>query len=243
MSNSSKKRRSTWKNTRNTNTRKSRSTRLRRRNIQKRIGGVGRLKLNDELQQIVGGVECVQKDKLTPDNLLEYAQKDAVTVVDMLSVTVETIDGKHLVVHLEGQNGKTTALNLKRAIQEKRGISTISQKLFPISAGATSEPMTDDAFVYNFATVCLIIEVELNEFWDTSSPLITNKIFEISGEGSSIATKIDQDNLNNCLWANRVMESGKHQMSLKLIKGEGDDLFHLLGLVRDGAAVRGQRRP
>jgi hypothetical protein len=32
------------------------------------------------------------------------------------------------------------------------------------------------------------------------------------------------------------MESGKHRMSLKLIKGEGNGLFHYCGLVRDGAA-------
>jgi hypothetical protein len=32
------------------------------------------------------------------------------------------------------------------------------------------------------------------------------------------------------------MESGKHRMSLKLMKGEGDGLRHMFGLVRDGAA-------
>ena len=32
------------------------------------------------------------------------------------------------------------------------------------------------------------------------------------------------------------MESGKHRMSLKLMKGEEDDLAHFFGLVRDGAA-------
>ena len=32
------------------------------------------------------------------------------------------------------------------------------------------------------------------------------------------------------------MESGKHRMSLKLIKGEAGYLFHFFGLVRDGAA-------
>ena len=42
--------------------------------------------------------------------------------------------------------------------------------------------------------------------------------------------------MNNCLWTNRIMESGKHRMSLKLIDGEGDGLYHLFGLVRDGAA-------
>ena len=32
------------------------------------------------------------------------------------------------------------------------------------------------------------------------------------------------------------MESGKHRISLKMIKGEGNSLFHLFGLVRDGVA-------
>jgi hypothetical protein len=32
------------------------------------------------------------------------------------------------------------------------------------------------------------------------------------------------------------MESGKHRMSLKLMKGEGYTLLHYFGLVRDGAA-------
>ena len=32
------------------------------------------------------------------------------------------------------------------------------------------------------------------------------------------------------------MESGKHRMSLKLMKGEGGLLLHFFGLVRDGAA-------
>jgi hypothetical protein len=32
------------------------------------------------------------------------------------------------------------------------------------------------------------------------------------------------------------MESGKHRMSLKMIKGKGNGLDHFFGLVRDGAA-------
>jgi hypothetical protein len=61
-------------------------------------------------------------------------------------------------------------------------------------------------------------------------------LFELSGKGNSIATKIDQDDgYDNCLWTNRVMESGKHRMSLKLADKDGD-LNHFFGLVRDGAA-------
>ncbi len=52
-----------------------------------------------------------------------------------------------------------------------------------------------------------------------------------------MATKIGQDEGgNNCLWTNRVMESGKHRMSLKMMKAEGNELWHYFGLVRDGAA-------
>jgi hypothetical protein len=35
---------------------------------------------------------------------------------------------------------------------------------------------------------------------------------------------------------NRVMESGKHRISLKLMEGETGYLGHCFGLVRDGAA-------
>ena len=67
--------------------------------------------------------------------------------------------------------------------------------------------------------------------------ILKNKIFELSGKGNTIATKIDQNGVwNNCLWTNRVMESGKHRISLKLIGDEDGDLGHFFGLVRDGAA-------
>ncbi len=62
-------------------------------------------------------------------------------------------------------------------------------------------------------------------------------MFAVSGEGDIIATKLDQNlSYKNCLWSTRVMESGKHRMSVKLMKGEGRNLEHFFGLVRDGAA-------
>jgi hypothetical protein len=65
-------------------------------------------------------------------------------------------------------------------------------------------------------------------------------MFELNGKGSSIATKIDQtgDNIDSYLCTTRVMESSKHWMSLKLMKGEGHgiDMNIYFGLVRDGAA-------
>jgi hypothetical protein len=61
-------------------------------------------------------------------------------------------------------------------------------------------------------------------------------MYKLSEEVNSMATKVGGNGDDNCLWATRVMESGKHQMSLKLMEGEGSSLNHYFGLVRDGAA-------
>ena len=52
--------------------------------------------------------------------------------------------------------------------------------------------------------------------------VLQNAMFKLSGEGNSIATKIDQDwNNENCLVTeqSRVFDSGKHRDSIKLIQG------------------------
>jgi hypothetical protein len=67
--------------------------------------------------------------------------------------------------------------------------------------------------------------------------VLQNAIFKLGGEGSSIATKIDQDmNSNNCLVTSRVFDSGKHRISFKLMQGEANYLGIYCGIVRDGAA-------
>jgi hypothetical protein len=59
----------------------------------------------------------------------------------------------------------------------------------------------------------------------------------LTGEGYSIATKIDQDcNADNCLVTSRVFDSGKHRISFKLMQGEADDMNTYCGVVRDGPA-------
>ena len=60
----------------------------------------------------------------------------------------------------------------------------------------------------------------------------------MTGEGSSIATKIDQNgNGKNCLVTSRVFDSGKHRISFKLMQGEASYYMSTYcGVVRDGAA-------
>jgi hypothetical protein len=114
---------------------------------------------------------------------------------------------------------------------------------------AKQEPMRDTELFLVDCCVALCIDAVDENYWDCSSPLITvSKIFKLSGEGSCIATKIDQHNdFENCLWTNRVMEFGKHRISLKLMKAgmcvapvdhpyeHPGGLTRLFGLVRDGA--------
>jgi len=213
------------------------------------------VRLSGELRGLFGGRKYVKAKDLTREILLEYAKRQgAVTEVDLLSVTVQSMGGTELEVKLdESQN---TAEWLKRAIQDEQGISVCTQQLFLVSkkggddntAGASGgaeekqEPLKDDELVSDSSIVALCVDFSaaLNE-WDSSSPLISNKLFVLSGDGNSIATQIDDDqshggSFDNCLWTARVMESGKHRISLKLMAGERGYLDLYFGLVRDGVA-------
>ena len=127
---------------------------------------------------------------LTREILLEYAKRQgAVTEVDLLSVTVQTMGGTELKVQLE--EGKNEVKWLKLAIQDEQGISVFRQQLFLMSskggdnnaagasggAGAKQEPLKDDALVSDSSIVALCVDFSaaLNE-WDSSSPLISVSI-------------------------------------------------------------------
>ena len=90
------------------------------------------VRLNDELRGLLGGRKYVKAKDLTREILLEYAKRQgAVTVVDLLSVTVQTMGGTELEVNFdESQN---TVEWLKLAIQDEQGISTFTQQLFLVS--------------------------------------------------------------------------------------------------------------
>ena len=148
------------------------------------------VRLNDELQGLLGGRNYVKAKELTREVLLEYAKRQgAVTEVDLLSVTVQTMGGTELKVKLEEGNNDVKCLKL--AIQDEQGISIFTQQLFLVSkksgdnnaAGASGgalakqEPMKDDALVSDSCIVALCVDFSaaLNE-WDSSSPLISVSI-------------------------------------------------------------------
>ena len=145
--------------------------------------------LSDELRGLLGGRKYVKAKDLTREVLLEYAKRQgAVTIVDLLSVTIQTMGGTELEVKLdESQN---TVERLKLAIQDEQGISTFTQQLFLVSkggdkaaadasggSGAKQEPLKDDALVSDSSIVALCVDFSaaLNE-WDSSSPLISVSI-------------------------------------------------------------------
>ena len=148
------------------------------------------VRLNAELRGLLGGRKYVKAKELTREILLEYAKRQgAVTEVDLLSVTVQTMGGTELEVKLdENQN---TVEWLKLAIQDEQGISTFTQQLFLVSkkgdkdhagdasggCGAKQEPLKDDELVSDSCIVALCVDFSaaLNE-WDSSSPLISVSI-------------------------------------------------------------------
>jgi hypothetical protein len=147
------------------------------------------VRLGEELRELLGGRKYVKAKDLTREILLEYAKRQgAVTVVELLSVTVQTMGGMEMEVKLdESQN---TVKWLKLAIQDEQGISTFTQQLFLVSkggddkaadasggAGAKQEPLKDAALVSDSSIVALCVDFSaaLNE-WDSSSPLISVSI-------------------------------------------------------------------
>ena len=149
------------------------------------------VRLSEELRGLLGGRKYVKAKDLTREILLEYAKRQgAVTEVDLLSVTVQTMGGTELKVKLE--ESQNTVEWLKLAIQDEQGISTFTQQLFLVSkksddkdntgaasggAGAKQEPLKDDALVSDSSIVALCVDFSaaLNE-WDSSSPLISVRI-------------------------------------------------------------------
>ena len=147
------------------------------------------VRLSDELRGLLGGRKYVKAKDLTREALLEYAKRQgAVTVVDLLSVTVQTMGGTELKVQLE--KGKSEVRRLKLAIQDEQGISVFTQQLFLVSkggdnntagasggAGGKQEPLKDGALVSDSSIVALCVDFSaaLNE-WDSSSPLISVSI-------------------------------------------------------------------
>jgi hypothetical protein len=148
------------------------------------------VRLNEELRGLLGGRKYVKAQDLTREVLLEYAKRQgAVTEVDLLSVTVQTMGGTELEMTLdESQN---TVKWLKLAIQDEQGISTFTQQLFLVvlsekkggdnnaagasgGAGGKQEPLKDDELVSDSSIVALCVDssAALDE-WDSSSPLIS----------------------------------------------------------------------
>jgi hypothetical protein len=119
---------------------------------------------------VLGCRKYVKTKDLTREVLLEYAKiQGAVTEVDLLSVTVQTIGGTELEAKLE--EVKSEVKRLKLAIQDEQGISAFTQELFLVSksgdnnavgasggAGGKQEPLKDDVLVSDSSIVALRID-------------------------------------------------------------------------------------
>jgi hypothetical protein len=146
------------------------------------------VRLSEELRGLLGGRKYAKESDLTREILLEYAKRQgAVTVVDLLSVTVQSMGGTEVKVQLD--QSRNTVKWLKLAIQDEQGISRFTQQLFLVSkgdnnnagasggAGSKQKPLKDDDLVSDSSIVALCVDFSaaLNE-WGSSSPLISMSI-------------------------------------------------------------------
>ena len=143
------------------------------------------VRLSEELRNLMGGRKYVKEEELTREVLLEWAKRQgAVTEVNLISISVQTMGGTELEMTLdESQN---TVKWLKLAIQDEQGISAFTQQLFLVSKSGDNnnasveskqEPLKDDALVTDACTVALCIDFTAAENeWDSSSPLISVRI-------------------------------------------------------------------
>jgi hypothetical protein len=143
------------------------------------------VKLSVELRELMAGRKYVKEDELTRAVLLEWAKKQgAVKEVNLISITVQSMGGTEMEVKMDDTDN--TVRSLKRNIQDKQGISAISQQLFPVSTKigdkvevaveAKQEPLKEDEFLSVDCCVALCIDAEEENCWDSSSPLISVSI-------------------------------------------------------------------
>ena len=109
----------------------------------------------------------MKAEKLTRDILLEYAKRQG-AVIEVLSVTVQNMQGTKTMVKLD--KSQNTVRWLKQTIQDKQGISTLTQQLILMTeggdnaagasggAGAMQEPLKDDDLVSDLSIVLLCVD-------------------------------------------------------------------------------------
>ena len=143
------------------------------------------VRLSEELRNLMGGRKYVKEEELTREVLLEWAKRQgAVTEVNLISISVQTMGGTELEMTLdESQN---TVKWLKLAIEDEQGISAFTQQLFLVSKSgdknnasveSKQEPLKDDALVADACTVALCVDFTAAENeWDSSSLLISVRI-------------------------------------------------------------------
>ena len=143
------------------------------------------VRLSEELRNLMGGRKYAKEEELTREVLLEWAKRQgAVTEVNLISISVQTMGGTELEMTLdESQN---TVKWLKLAIEGEQGISAFTQQLFLVSKSgdknnasveSKQEPLKDDALVTDACTVALCVDFTAAENeWDSSSLLISVRI-------------------------------------------------------------------
>jgi hypothetical protein len=145
------------------------------------------VKLSEELREMMGGRAYADEQGLTRAILLEWAKRQgAVTEVNFVSVTVQSMGGKQVEVNLDDSD--STVKTLKRSIHDKQGVPPFKQQLFllpksvdnaEVNAAAIQKPMSEDELILVDCCVALCIDDDALAVWDCSNPSIADKTFAL----------------------------------------------------------------
>ena len=202
-----------------------------------------------QLKELVGEGCYIKKSELSHDLLFKYFVSTGGGVeVKPFDVVVQTLGGITFELKMDNVVRRTVG-DLKEAIEQHEGTSRHLQELFLLNDSnaevedggrnvidSSKTAMNDRCMVENPCTVVLCVKEE-NRFcgWDTTSPLVGNGIFNISGRNNSIASQIygEYNNYQNCMFVDGLaMEecTGKHRVSVMVLGSARDQLCVILGV-------------
>jgi hypothetical protein len=194
------------------------------------------------LLEMMGDRPYVKGSEFSQDLLLQYLVNSGggKIVNKLFSVNVQTLNGAEYNVNLDDKVNKSVS-SLKSAIEKAEGTRRPLQELFLLDKKSAHQnnpsqhnKLSDSQIIGQDCDVLLCIKHRADFEWDVNSPLVTRKMFKITGENNSIATKISNgDDYNNCLLVDSpAMEpgTGVYTISFAIRRGQ----YSFIGVVQDG---------
>jgi hypothetical protein len=201
--------------------------------------------LHDNLSSEMARSVCFSHPSEIPRELLikHVLDSKAGFLVQCHNVTVQTLSGDQFTVLLD-DTVRRTVLTLKIAIEKLKGICHQLQDIFLLDVEPTVDPsdestqfckLKNEIIINKQSTVLLSVRTALG--WENSPRLLHNRIYRISGDNNSVATRTKELDFTptNCVVVDSHpmdQQSGKHSISFRILAG----YRMMLGVVANGVS-------